>query len=327
MIIFIHGEDTFRSLRRVKQLKEAFIEKYNSSGFNVIQLEASETDLDEFQSDSFTGGLLEKKRLIIIKNLVSAGNIELVEGVFDLLSEKKFPKDNILIIWEGKIEEKGKPKIKGGSKSRKSLLAQLKKEREESFPLLSNSQLSKWIQDEIKERNGKIEKRAVEELVAKVGADLWQMDSEIEKLVNYVNGQIITSKQIEEFVKSKYDENIFHLTDALGQKNKEQALRLVRDQLALGTEPLQLLSKFIWQFRNLVQVNELLQTSKTQKEIADILKLHPFVVQKTAPQAKRFTQEELRFIYQKLVDIDFELKNSQTKPELLFDLMVIEVCK
>ncbi|MFH1535231.1 MAG: DNA polymerase III subunit delta, partial [Patescibacteria group bacterium] len=243
MIIFVHGEDTFRSLRRVKQLKEAFIEKYNSSGFNVIQLEASETGLDEFQSDSFTGGLLEKKRLIIIKNLVSAGNIELVEGVFDLLSEKKFPKDNILIIWEGKIEEKGKPKIKGGSKSRKSLLAQLKKEREESFPLLSDSQLSKWIQDEIKERNGKIEKRAVEELVAKVGADLWQMDSEIEKLVNYVNGQIITSKQIEEFVKSKYDENIFHLTDALGQKNKEQALRLVRDQLALGTEPLQLLSK------------------------------------------------------------------------------------
>jgi DNA polymerase III delta subunit len=71
----------------------------------------------------------------------------------------------------------------------------------------------------------------------------------------------------------------------------------------------------------------MLGANKTQKEIADTLKLHPFVVQKTVPQAKRFTAGQLKFIYQKLADIDFELKNSQTKPELLFDLMVMDVCK
>ncbi|MFA6525527.1 MAG: DNA polymerase III subunit delta [Patescibacteria group bacterium] len=327
MVILVHGEDTFRSLRRLKQLKEAFIEKYNSSGFNVVQLEGAETSLEKFRSNSFTGGLLDKKRLIVIKNLISAGSAELVEGVLEIIREKKFPEDNVLIVWEGVIEEKGKAKIKGGAKTKKLLLAQLKKEREEVFPLLSNSQLSSWIQKEVKDRGASIEKSAVEELVAKVGMDLWQMDSEIEKLVNYTGDQIITTRLVEDFVKAKYDENIFHLTDALGQQNKEQALRLVRDQLALGTEPLQLLSKFIWQFRNLLLVSELLQANKTQKEIADILKLHPFVVQKTVPQAKRFSSEQLKLIYQKMVDIDFELKNSQTKPELLFDLMVMEICR
>jgi DNA polymerase-3 subunit delta len=327
MIILIHGEDTFRSQKRLKQLKEAFIEKYNSSGFNVVQLEGVETTLEKFRSVSFTGGLLDNKRLVVVKNLITGGNPELVEGVLEILKEKKFPEDNVLIIWEGVIEEKGKAKIKGGAKTKKLLLAQLKKEREEIFHLLSNSQLSSWIQNEVKERGGKIERSAVEELIAKVGTDLWQMDSEIEKLINYVRGQIITTKHVGEFVKSKYDENIFHLTDALGQKNKEQALRLVRDQLAIGTEPLQLLSKFIWQFRNLLLVSEMLSANKTQKEISDTLKLHPFVIQKTIPQARRFSHEQLGFIYQKLVDIDFDLKNSQVKPELLFDLMVMEVCK
>ncbi|MFA6272084.1 MAG: DNA polymerase III subunit delta [Patescibacteria group bacterium] len=327
MIILVHGEDAFRSLKRLKQLKEAFIEKYNSSGFNVVQLEGAETTLEKFRSVSFTGGLLDSKRLIVIKNLISGGGAELIDGMLEVLKEKKFPEDNVLIVWEGVVEEKGKAKIKGGAKAKKLLLTQLKKEREETFPLLTNIQLSSWIQNEVKDRGGRIERSAVEELVAKVGTDLWQMDSEVEKLVNYVGGQIITGKQVEEFVKSKYDENIFHLTDALGQKNKEQALRLVRDQLALGTEPLQLLSKFIWQFRNLILVNEMLGANKTQKEIADTLKLHPFVVQKTVPQAKKFSREQLGLIYQKLVDIDFDLKNSQVKPELLFDLMVMEICR
>jgi len=333
MIIFIHGEDTFRSQQRVNQLQEAFIKKYSKSGLNLISLDGAEITLDEFQKKCFSAGLLEKKRLIIIKNLISQNSdFELHKGVLNLLQQKKFPEENILIFWEEDIKEgttkrKGIKKARGGQNLKKALTAQLLKEKTEEFNFLSPLKLKQWVQNEIKKGNGKIEKKALEELMVKVGQDLWQMNNEIGKLVNFCRGRTILEKDIHTFVQAKFDENIFHLTDALGQRQKEPALRLIRDQLESGTEPLLLLAKFIWQFRNLIQINELLNQKIPAQVITDTLKLHPFVVQKTIPQARRFTKDELKKIYKFLLDLDFQLKNTNTNPELLFDMLVMEVCK
>lgn len=325
MIIFIHGEDTYQSQQRVNQLKEAFIKKYNKSGLNLVTLDGAEIDLDEFQKKCFSTGLLEKKRLIIVKNLISqSSDFELQKGILELLQKGKFPKENILIFWEKDL--KGE-KEKRTQRAKKALITQLLKEKTEEFIFFSPPKLRTWVQSEIKKRGGEIEQQALEELIAKVGQDLWQMNNEIEKLVNYCNGRAISEKDVNTFVQAKFDENIFHLTDALGQRQKEQALKLIHDQLASGTEAIVLLSKFIWQFRNLVQINDLLSQQTSPQAITNKLKLHPFVVQKTIPQARRFKSEELRNIYKHLLEIDFKLKNSNTDPELLFDLLVMEVCK
>ncbi|PIS43094.1 MAG: DNA polymerase III subunit delta [Candidatus Kerfeldbacteria bacterium CG08_land_8_20_14_0_20_40_16] len=325
MIIFIHGEDTYRTQQRVTQLKEAFIKKYSHSGLNVVTLDGEDLTLSDFRNKCFSAGLLEKKRLIIIKNVVSqSSDKELLQGVLELIESKKFPKDNILIFWEGSLNEE-KPK-KGEASLKGALLKTLAKERAERFELLSIDELKKWTLKEIKERRGKIESGALEELVSKVGQDLWQMNNEIEKLVNYCSGRQIARQDVVAFVQSKFDENIFHLTDALGQRQKKQALKLIHDQLASGAEPLLLLSKFIWQFRNLIQIKEMIRQGRTSAEITKELKLHPFVVQKTVPQANRFSEEELKEIYSGLLEIDFKLKNSDTAPALLFDLLVMKVC-
>lgn len=325
MIIFIHGEDTYRSHLRIAQLKEAFLKKYNSSGLNLITLDGKEIDLDEFQKKCFSAGFLEKKRLIIIKNLISSSSDnELQKGVLELIQKNKLPEDNILIFWEGEVEEEREKRI---PKLKSALISQLLKEKEEEFNFLTPVKLEQWVKSEIKRRGGKIEKEAQAELIAKVGQDLWQMNNEIEKLVNYCGGRTITRKDVSTFVQAKFDENIFHLTDALGQKQKERALKLIHDQLASGTEAIVLLSKFIWQFRNLVQINELLRQAASPQIITNTLKLHPFVVQKAIPQARRFNPEELKEIYRKLLDFDFQLKNTNTDPKLLFDMLVLGVCK
>lgn len=327
MIIFIHGKDTYRSQKRVDQLKKVFVEKYNKSGLNIVVLTGSEITLDEFRSKCFAGGLLEKKRLIVIKNLISQNNDQnLLKGVLDLLKKNKLPEDNILIFWEGSLEEAKKP-TKGSKSIKTEITKELLKNKAEEFAPLPTPKLKKWLQAEIKHAGAKIEKQALEELILRIGDDLWKMNNEMEKLVNYCDGRPITEEDVHYFVQSKFDENIFHLTDALGNRQNQLALKLIHDQLSSGTEPLALLSKFIWQFRNLLQINELIGLQNSPDQIAKDLQLHPFVVKKSIPQAKKFSQEKLKKIYAQIQNIDFKLKNTNASPELLFDLLVMEVCK
>ena len=142
MIIFIHGEDTYRAQQRVIQLKEAFIKKYSHSGLNVVTLDGEDLTLADFRSKCFSAGLLEKKRLIIIKNVVAqSSNKELLQGILELIKNKKFPPDNILIFWEGSLTEE-KPK-KGETNLKSALLKMLAKEKAERFEPLSANELKK----------------------------------------------------------------------------------------------------------------------------------------------------------------------------------------
>ena len=120
---------------------------------------------------------------------------------------------------------------------------------------------------------------------------------------------------------------LFKLVDALGNKNKKLALKLISDQLNLQANELYLLSMLIRQFKILLQIKDLQQTNPqiNQSQLASTLKLHPFVTSKGINQAKNFSLEKLKEIYQLLVETDIKIKTSASKPKLLFDLLIAQI--
>src|SRR3989339_214442 len=53
--------------------------------------------------------------------------------------------------------------------------------------------------------------------------------------------------------------------------------------------------------------------------------LHPFVVQKTLPLCNKFTFEELKNIYQKIFEIDTDIKTGKIDAELAIDMLVAQI--
>jgi DNA polymerase-3 subunit delta len=81
------------------------------------------------------------------------------------------------------------------------------------------------------------------------------------------------------------------------------------------------------QVRILIQVSELLAERLAQGEIAARLKLHPYVVEKTATQAHNFNAAQLEAAHQRLVETDWSIKNGDIDEVLALDMLVVALTR
>jgi len=195
----------------------------------------------------------------------------------------------------------------------------------QEFESFKGSQLVSWIKEQVQKAGAKISAAAIDRLIVLVGNDLWQLESEIKKLVNYCHGKEITENDIGELVIGKFNDNIFQFVDAISQKNKARSAQLLSEQLNSGANQFYLLSMLVRQFRNILLIKDLKESHavSSSAQAAQKLKMHPFVAQKTWSQADRFQQDELKNIYQRLLAIEKRFKSSSWSAQLLFDLFVV----
>ena len=320
MVIFLYGPDTYIIRQKLKELKNKFIRQKDKSGLGITVLDGQSLDLDTFRSRLYAPGFFSDKRMIIIENLLAGAGQEILEEAMEYLKKVRQEKDNITVFVEG-----GTPIVK--SDLQKKLFNLLKKtEHVQEFSLFSGSRLNQWIKKEITKRSGKIAGPAVNVLATATGPDLWRLSSEVDKLVAYCGTHLITLEVVNLLVKAKLDENIFHLVDAVGMKDKKSALKFLKDQLAAGISLSYLFGMLVRQFRILLQVRELLsQGDSNQWSLAKKLGLHPYVAKKSLVQARHFTKQELKKIYQKLLTIDAKIKTTPVDPGVLLDLLIVSV--
>jgi DNA polymerase-3 subunit delta len=315
MIIFLHGEDAFRSNEKLAEIKNKFLEK-NKEGVSLSVFDFAEKDWNtgEIIMNISSGGLFTSKKLAIIKNIL-AGKKEFSDDIFEKFLKAEVKKDKsdlILIFWES-------GKTKKGSKLYK-LLKKIAKCQE--FELLEGAKLRNWIIGKFKERDVSISPAAVDQLVVFVGNDLNLLSREIEKLAIYKNKGEISGEDVDLLVKSKIDTDIFKTVDALARGDKKTALKMLHDHLEDGEDPFYLLSMYFYQFRNLVKVKPLAEKNISPPEIASRLKMHPFVARKSLEQARNFSWEKLKSLYNTLCKIDFESKTGKTDIALALDKFV-----
>jgi len=303
MIIFLFGEDSYRSQRKLKEIINHY-EKINKSGFNLKVFDLTEKDFQDFKTESSSISIFKEKKFIVLRNTASNKNFkeEFIKSV------KKFAdSEDIILFYETRpvLKDKFFESLKKHGKS-------------QEFNLLGGEKLRNWIEEEFENFGAKITALALDGLIEFVGNDLWQMENEIKKLVNLKKGKEIELDDVKLLVKPKIDTDIFKTIDSLAVKNKKQALKLIHKHLEKGDSPAYLLSMINFQFRNLLMV-------KSDEFNAGKLKLHPYVIRKTREQARIFSLAELKKIYQKIFKADLDIKTGKIKPETALDLLISEI--
>lgn len=322
MIIFLFGQDTYRSRQRLKQLIAGFIKKYDQQALNIERLYGDNLSFEAFQRAVTGGGFFTQKRLIVLENLVYENKEpEILKQIQEYLKERKIHQDNILIFWEGDELADWQKQKKWASNA---LIKELKKSQQaQEFNKLKDQSLVSWVEREVKKIGGVMDRKAIEVLINLTGGDLWLLASELSKLAAYRQGQAISESDIYELVTGKADQDIFHLVDTVAGRQRARALKLFADQIKTGASPGYLLNRLMNHFRLLLLAKE--STVNNKATLAQELKIHPFVAQKVIQQAKNFNFEQLKNIYQGLFQIDVELKTSGLNPELFFDLLFVKI--
>lgn len=316
MFILLYGDDTYRSLQKLNEIKAGFVKKTDPSGINIVTLEGEDFNLEKFNNSAVQSGFLVTKRLIIAKNLlISKLTQELTSQLIELLPRLK-KTDNIFVFWEAGEPDKRTALFK---------LLSADKKYTQAFKPLDNYKLTIWVKKYLNENKGKMNARTLQLLTSSIGNDLWQITNELNKLMAYKNGQEITEDDINNFVTAKINENIFGLTDAIAAGNKKMSLKLLQEQLQIGMNEIYLLTMIIRQFRILARLKPLADQSYPEYQIVKETKLHPFVVKKTLPLVKKFTLNKIKDIYDKLTDLDRKFKSTSLPPQTLIDLFIMEI--
>lgn len=323
MIIRLTGPDTYRSHQRFRQLYQAFVDKHDPRGYNTVVLDATAVTLAEFRSALTTTGFLATKRFVGLNYYDPAASVIDASTLAATLKPYADTPDVIVVVREvaTKKARTSKAKKAPAKKTTKAAASNVA-EKVETFPMLTEAELRTWLNKEVSADGGTIEPAAAAALMIACEKDTWRMASELQKLVTFAGSRPITPTDIELFVTAAASSDIFALTDAIGNRQRAIALRLLNRELSAGTHPLALITIFANHIRNLRLVQRALAAGQPVASLPTALDLHPFVVQKAVQQARHFTPEQLAGVHDRLLAIDYDIKTSPLEAETLLEMLL-----
>jgi DNA polymerase-3 subunit delta len=311
MIYFIYGEDSYRAKRKLEEIILGY-KKVHKSGLNLIYINAKEKDFKDFSISLKTNSMFAEKKLLILKNVFSDAKFQ--EEFLESIKNLKEAKD-IIIVYEDKKPDQ-----------RTKFFKALQKQAEcQEFSYLQPALLKKWVIGEFAKNKVKINPDALELMVTFVKSDLWKMTNEINKLSNYRVGSVVRREDVEALVNPGIENEIFKTIDAIASKDKRGALSLLHKHLENGDNALYLLSMVSYQFRNLLIIKELQDAQQPYGYVVKKSGLHPFVAQKSYYLCNQFSMPQLKKIYQKIFQVDSDIKTGKIESETALDLLLAEI--
>jgi len=317
MFYILHGDDEFSRAEQVAVFKEK-IGDATVRDFNVTTFDGRKVTLAELRHAADAVPFMADKRLVVVDGLLSylsAGRgTDLLKKLLAYLPQ--VPDSTRLVFVEARTLPASNAVLK--------LAAQQPGKTVIAFERPKNA--TTWIEKRARQHGGQIDRKAAAKLAQLIGSDLRRLDSEIEKLVTYVNAERpIDEADVTRLVSASVEANVFELVDALGRRDGQRAMRELHRLLDLGENALGLLAMIVRQFRLMIQVKELQERNVPALAIPKTLGQHPFVIEKIGQQARNFTMEQLERIYSHLLDLDVGVKTGAVSDVLALDLLVAEL--
>lgn len=295
MFLFLFGDDTYRSREKLEAIKQKYLGA-TQSDLNLLTLDVENQPLtfEEFVRQAQAMPFLASSRLIIVKNLLSGGSKDLQDNIVDFLG--KIPSSTVVIFYEHGVPDKRTRIFRHLNQSK---IAQ-------EFAPLSYPEIVRWIEDQVKNRAGKISRSAAEKLAAISDSNLWALSGEIDKLILYADLDEITAAMIEELVVPKLTASTFEILQAAFSGAKNKAVSILNTLFLNSEPPLKILGALIYQLRLAI----LLKKDLAPK-ISRLMAVPPFALYKNQQLSRYKSFEELKKIYADLGQIDFAVKTGK----------------
>lgn len=307
MILFLFGEDTYRSHEKLSAIKKRFIDAHGSS--NLFNLEFPSAANEDFHSLVFAPSLFAGHRLLVLENLLSEGNKEIQTTLAELV-KKDLPESVTIIFWENQKFDKRQALYKFLNKPKTS----------QEFSPLPLPALKKYVQDLAATHELSLTGANIDWLVLNKNADLWGISQELRKLATYPGA--LTPEAMRSLVTPSPQEVGFALQDGIMNKNAKVANRALNELLAQEVDFNMILGSLAYYLRNLIRVLDLHEQKKSMAEIIRTTGLHPFVIKKNL--AYRGDKRELIKQLDLLAQADQDIKTG-AQPNGVLQLLVHEL--
>lgn len=302
MIFTLVGPEALLLKRALDKLLAERVDP-TSKDFNFEVFEGGDLDAKKVIQSAGTLPVFAPRRVVLIKNAHELKKTE-QEALANLLSDVPESTDLIftaeksdgrLIFWQ-KLAKAGKVM---------------------EFKPIDPREAPRWIAEEADSAGYKMDPQAAQWLASAIGADLSAIQSALQKLFLLKGDQkTISLADAETCVSAISWRNVFELTDAVGAKNLGRALELFHRMEESGESPIGMLSILGRHFRILSKVKE-----------GDTSGVPPFFLKDYQRQAGPFDAARLQDKREKIFQADWALKSSPIDNNLLFERLLMELCR
>lgn len=306
-----YGEEKYQMEKAVENITAKVIGP-NRNSFNYHIFYGSETNGNSIKQAALTLPLLSPKKFLLIKeteNIPDMGKlVKLVE---------KTPEHCYLVFLANKVDFR-----------QKFFAAFRKTGTEVRFWKPFESKLPGWIFQQVQANGFRITADAIDCLIGFCGNDLMRLENELQKVFLYVDQKkIINAKDISKAAGGEAIHTVFELTDSIGNGNIDRAVDIVNQLLITGEPPLKIMALIVRQFRNIWQGKQMISQGDSPEKIGRTLRVSRLSLKNFLNQTKRFNEQSLKRIFNILLDYDFRFKSSRIPPQLLMELLIIEICR
>lgn len=192
------------------------------------------------------------------------------------------------------------------------------------FPQLKDFALKNWADEHIRRQGRRIAPRALGRLMDLAGSDMLTLVNEVEKLLLFApESKEITESAIEQLVPSSRLHKLYELTDAMGRKDRQSAIRLIANLLESGEPALRVSATLASHFRQVLVARELLDSGETDsRAIAAAAQVNPRWVENLIRTARLFDAGTARQMCLRTAEIDRRLKSSGIDQKLILESLV-----
>lgn len=189
----------------------------------------------------------------------------------------------------------------------------------DSYEAKPNRYPQKWLIDRAKKYGKTLSKEAADYITARLGTDLFLLDSELQKIcVRYSNEHRIEINMLDEVLSRTLENNVFTLIDEVVGK-KPSAIETLSDLLQNGNEPVQILLLIARQMRIIQQVILAKETGLPMQ-----LTIQPYAIQKAKEQAPYYKLHEVMNKMAELAILDLKMKRGEVEKVIALETLILK---
>ena len=292
---FINGEDAFLRAQAVKLICNYCGRELEELNYSVFDDE--NFDIEKINESASMPPMVNPKRVIILKNLekISDKDKSELQKIINNLS------NDVCFIVNCNFTQFDNTTLVDCS-------------------CLDDITLKKYIVRELQNFGKQITQDALELLIEYKSRNLTNLTTEILKICNYSEETTITTEAIKNLITPEQEFQIYELTEALGNKNREKTLDVLNYLLKMNNS--NLLSLISNHFRRVAFAS---LSDYTNDELAEMFNVKPYAIIKARNQSRAFSKIQLKNILETLENVDFMIKSGKMQLENALYYLIFKI--
>jgi DNA polymerase-3 subunit delta len=299
-----HGKNKFLSLRAAHNLlREGF------SNDEIVQIDADTIAAEKIIDAIHSPSLFSVPKIYFIKRLYrNKEKSALLNDLLTILSENEIP----ILLWEDQ-------KIRGNTKYYKFF-----KENNavEEFDQFNKRTFVSWAKKEIQEYPITLIENSLKTLAERSNYQPERFVNNLRKLT-LIDKKEITEEILNTVIADTLETDIWKLMDSINKSDQKEINNILEKLLEYRVDPHYILAMIARNLRISIQIKHLLTKGVTAKKMASILKLPPFAIYPVLNAVKNIKRDRILLQYQKLANLDYEIKTGRIDPVLGLSLFTL----